>query len=468
MTADKDAVWAFAEHAASLKYEDIPNDAVKAAKTFLLDSMGVGVVGSAAPWVDELAASQLAFGVDPAQGSARVLASGRRLTLPSAALANAFQIHNSEFDCVHEPAVVHPMAVLLGAMLSACDSDGYFPEPISGKALLTALVAGTDIAAGLGVASNAPLKFFRPATAGGFGAAAALARMKGMDTEGIVNSMSTAYAQMGGTMQAHTEGSMLLAMQVGFNARNAIVAAEMAAHGADGPKNILEGPFGYFALFEGEHDVQGVAETLGKVWRITEVAHKPFPSGRATHGLVDGVLQLKQKHGFDEGDVASVEGFVPSLTHRLIGRPSKEGMTPGYARLSGQYVVASAILGNGVGVEDFTPAALRDQQRLALASTVQIHINDNPDPNALSPLDVIVILQDGKRLEIVLDAVYGAPANPMPHEAHLAKVRKNFASASPKVPAVQAEALIAAVDDIEAVQDVRSLIDLCMVDGGKA
>ena len=98
MSAEKDAVWAFADHAASLKYEDIPADAIKAGKTFLLDSMGVGVVGSAAPWVDELWSSQAAFGVDTARGSARVLASGRKLALPSAALANAFQIHNSEFD----------------------------------------------------------------------------------------------------------------------------------------------------------------------------------------------------------------------------------------------------------------------------------------------------------------------------------------------------------------------------------
>jgi 2-methylcitrate dehydratase PrpD len=221
-------------------------------------------------------------------------------------------------------------------------------------------------------------------------------------------------------------------------------------------------------LFEGDHDVGAVAKTLGKTWRITEVAHKPFPSGRATHGLVDGVLQLKKKHGFHERDVARVESHVPSLTHRLIGRPSKAGMTPGYARLSGQYVVASAILGDGVGVEDFKPDALMDARRLALAAMVHININDNPDPNALAPLRVAIILQNGQRLEIDLDKVYGAPANPMTHEAHLAKFRKNFASASPVVPAAQGEALIAAIDDIENVKDVRTLIDLCMANGGKA
>ena len=125
-------------------------------------------------------------------------------------------------------------------------------------------------------------------------------------------------------------------------------------------------------------------------------------------------------------------------------------------------------MGDGVGVEDFKPEALKDDQRLALASKVDIHIDDNPDPNALAPLNVAIVLQDGQRLEINLDKVYGAPANPMTHEAHLAKVRKNFSSANPLVPAAQGEALIDAIEDIESVKNVRTLIDLCMANGGEA
>jgi aconitate decarboxylase len=453
-----DAVWAFAHHVANTRLEDVPAEAVVKAKTYLLDSLGVGVVGSAAPWVDELIESQAIFGFDPAKGSARVLAGGQRLAAPSAALANAFQIHNSEFDCVHEGAVVHPMAVILGAMGAYADAKGGIP----GREFLTALISGIDVAAGLGVASNAPLKFFRPATAGGFGAAAALARLKGLDAAGIVRSMSAAYGQMGGTMQAHTEGKGLLAMQVGFNARNALIAAEMAERNVDAPVNVLEGPYGYFANFEGDHDVQGVVATLGKIWRITEVAHKPFPSGRATHGLVDGVLQLLQKHAFSADDVESVESHVPSLTQRLIGRPSKADMTPNYARLSGQYVVASTLISGSVGVEDFYPAALAASDRLALANKVKIEIDNNPDPNALAPITVAIRLRNGQKHEIRLNDIYGAPANPMTEAAHLAKFQKNFASARPAVPPSQGDALIDAVANIEDVPDVRLLIDLCI------
>lgn len=457
-----DIVWRFAEHVADADLASMPPQAVRSAKTYLLDSLGVGVVGSAAPWVDEVFEASAAFGVETGRGAARVLASGRALSAPEAAMANAYQIHNSEFDCVHEGAVVHPMAVLLGAMTAWSDAFG----PVSGKAFLEAMIAGVDVAAGIGVASNAPLKFFRPATAGGFGAAAALAKLAGLDRAGIVRAMSVAYGQMGGTMQAHTEGKALLALQVGFNARNALLAVALARRGMDAPENILEGPYGYFANFEGDHDAAAVAATLGRTWRITEVAHKPFPSGRATHGLVDGVLQLRRANSLDAGMIDRVESRVPSLTHRLIGRPSMACMTANYARLSGQYVVASALLGDGVGVADFYPEALADPARLELASRVKIETDDNPDPNALSPVAVAVLLKDGRRLSIDLDAIYGAPGNPMSEAAHLQKFRTNFQAARPAVPDEQAEALIEAVEEIEALGDVRRLIDLCIAPGG--
>ena len=49
-----DAVAAFAEHVVRSSYDDLPASAIAAAKTFTLDSFGVGIAGSAAPWAKEL------------------------------------------------------------------------------------------------------------------------------------------------------------------------------------------------------------------------------------------------------------------------------------------------------------------------------------------------------------------------------------------------------------------------------
>jgi 2-methylcitrate dehydratase PrpD len=105
---------------------------------------------------------------------------------------------------------------------------------------------------------------------------------------------------------------MLLGLQIGLNARAALTAVDLAATGVTGPREVLEGRYGYFTLFEGgTHDVRSAIGQLGKVWRVTELAHRPFPSGRLTHGVVDGVLRLRATHGFSADDVARVTAMVP-------------------------------------------------------------------------------------------------------------------------------------------------------------
>ena len=293
---------------------------------------------------------------------------------------------------MHEAAVVHPMAVLLAATTAHAERAGRIP----GRDFLTAIALGVDVGAGLGLGSRAPLRFFRPATAGAFAATAAIGRLMGFDVATLVHAFAITHAQLCGTMQAHAEGSPLLAMQIGFNARNAVVACDLAAAGITGPQNVLEGLFGYFPLFEGAYDLGPVLDGLGKVWRIAEVAHKPFPCGRATHGVIDGVLQLKGRHGFAAGEVARVDCLVPPLTHRLVGRPAGRDMVPNYARLCAAYVVACALLNDTVDVADFRLEALADAQRLALAARVTLRIDDNSDQNALAPVRVAVTL-DGRQ-----------------------------------------------------------------------
>ena len=146
---------------------------------------------------------------------------------------------------------------------------------------------------------------------------------------------------------------MLLGLQIGFNARNAVIAADLAQRGIPSIENVLEGPFGYFGMIEAEGDLSRVLGDIGKVWRITEVAHKPFPSGRATHGMLDGFMQLKAEHGFTAAEVESAEARVPPLTHHLVGRPVTDDMAANYARLCGAYVAACALLRGELGLDDF-------------------------------------------------------------------------------------------------------------------
>lgn len=448
-----DAIERFADHILGTAYADIPAEAIAAAKVFILDSLGVGLAGTRAPWAREWIDASRAM--EPG-GSARVWGTGEQLPTAAAAALLGYLIHNSEFDCIHEKAVLHPMAVPFAALVAEADSRG----GVDGRSLLRAVVLGVDVACHIGAAVRNGLRFFRPAVGGGFGAVAAIGAAVGLERERLLDAFGLYYAQAGGTMQAHTEGSPLLALQVGFNARNAVTAVRLAEAGIPGLRGTLEGRFGYLNLMEGDYDAEALTAGLGRVWRVTEVAHKPFPSGRATHGIMDALRELQAEHGFAGGDVLAVEARVPPLTHHLIGRPPRQGMTQNYARLCGSYAAARLLIAGGLGVGDFTEAALNDATALDLAGRIAILPDDNPDPNALAPVTVAVRLRSGQSLQRTVAVVYGNPAKPLTREAHLAKFRTNLAFAAGPVPAANADRLIAMVDDLESLDDVRRLVDL--------
>ena len=262
----KDTIRLFADHVSRTSFEDLPDEAIRAARIFILDTIGVGLVGTNGPRVRDLIKSSASMMGD---GSARCWGHQQTLSAPGAAMINGYQVHNSEFDCVHEIAVIHPVTVCLAALMAYADRTGN----VSGRDLVTAVVLGVDTACHLGVATSTGLRFFRPATAGAFAAAAGLGKVLNLDADGQTNLFGHVYGQLCGTMQPHTEGSMLLGLQIGFNARNAVIAADLSSHEIPSIVNILEGPFGYFGMIEGEGDLDRVRYSIGRIWRITEVAH---------------------------------------------------------------------------------------------------------------------------------------------------------------------------------------------------
>lgn len=423
-----------------------PDDATRqAARTFILDSLGVAIGGAGGPGTAMLA------GTLPAGVEARVPGTALTLSAADAALLTTFQTHCQEYDCVHDRAVVHVMTAVLPTILATARHTG----PVTGAQLMEAVVVGVDVAATLGLASKGGLRFFRPGTAGAFGATAALGRLMGFDAPRMVQAFSLVYGQVCGTMQAHAEGSGLLALQLAFNARNAVVACDLARAGLTGPQNILMGPFGYFTLIEDGGDPD-VLIGIGAIPRITEVSHKPFPSGRATHGVLDGALTLQRTHEFTVDKIASIDLTVPPLVNQLVGRAPSADMTVAQARLCVRYVTACALRGS-LGPADFKKQALRDPNRQNLAARITIDVAP-ADPNALTPVTVRITLTDGRTVEQQVTAVYGAPDNPMDRAAQLAKFHANCADAP---VTIDPDPIIALIDGLEDVADITALINLC-------
>lgn len=136
-----------AAHVITTSYEDLPPEAVTKVKTFLLDTLGVGIAGTSGTGVEDLKSVAATWG-DGCE--ATVWLTGEKLPALSAAIVNAYQIHCLEFDCVHEGAVLHPMATILAAVMAWVERAKSRGTLVDGRTLVTALALGVDVSTMLG------------------------------------------------------------------------------------------------------------------------------------------------------------------------------------------------------------------------------------------------------------------------------------------------------------------------------
>lgn len=343
------------------------------------DTLAVGAAGATAPGAEGTATAARGWGDGT---EARLLGGGGRLPAAGAAFINGFRIHCLEWDAVHEPAVVHALSVVTAALGAAIDRMGGCDRDDA----LGALAVGVEIASGLGVAATAPLRFFRPATAGCIGAAVAVARIECV--EQIEDVLGLAYSFCAGTMQAHVEGSIALPLQIANAARSAIMAVDLAKAGLTGPHDAIEGPFGYLRLID-QGDAEVLVADLGTCWRIAEVSTKPFPCGRASHAVLGALADVRAAD--------TMTAYVPPLVARLVDRSFRPDMTPAYARLCLPLLAALMLSDGRIDPRRFTPATFADPDIAALAARLRIVVDGNPDPNVLSPQRLVV---DGREIAV--------------------------------------------------------------------
>ena len=398
------------------RYEDLPAPALAAAKVFFLDTVGVACAGKLAPRMQAMMAAAAKWDVGNDQGVA-VWNTGKRASAPVAALLNGYQCHALEYDCVYEPGVILPTPPIFSALMVQAERMASIGQAPSGKELLKAFVVALEVSCTLAMASKSAMFFFRPSTTGVFSALAAIACLSPLPREQLRYAFGIGYSQMGGTMQAHEEGSMMLAMQMGFAARNALQAYDMAALGITAPIEVLDGRFGFFHNFEKENTLPDALAQIGKPWKVTQLSHKPFPSGRVTHGSIHALRTLQGRLNLTrdmvDQEVKRITVKLPPLGMRLVGRPMIASPPPNYARLCIPYVAACELLYGSVDPGSFVPEKLADTGIEHLARKVVTVEVAHPNPNAFYPQHLTLELADGRIFEHPIPYAWGHPLLPL-------------------------------------------------------
>lgn len=387
----------------------LPAAARRDAIWLLADTLAVGAAGSTSPSATGVYAAAAGWG---SGNEACLLGRSERLPAPSAAYVNGFQIHCLEWDAVHEGAVVHALSVVTAALHAVIDRRG----GCDAEEALTALAVGVDIASGLGIAADSALSFFRPATAGLIGAALAVARIEGLNRDQFADVLGLAYSHCAGTMQAHVEGSIALPLQIANAARAAVQVVDLVKHGLTGPHDGLEGPYGYFKLID-QGDLSHYTERLGQVWRVSEVSTKPYPCGRASHGVLATLDEVRTS----SENITELIAHVPPLVARLVDRPMSDTMSPAYARLCLPFLTALMLHNGRIDPRRFDSATFIDPIIRECAAVLRVQVDENPDPNALSPQRLEFIYADDRRVVINIPDTLGSPNAPLTADQIAAK-----------------------------------------------
>jgi 2-methylcitrate dehydratase PrpD len=334
-------------------------------------------------------------------GPCTVIGHARTLTASGAAFVNGTAAHGEDFDDTFEGGPVHAGAVIVPAVLAACERHN--PD---GRHALSGIAVGTEVLCRLSlVVPKAVHKagFHPTAIFGAMGAAAGVGAALGLDARQIVDALGIAGSMAGGIIEYLAEGAWTKRLHAGWAAQSGIRAALLARQGFVGPRTVFEGVHGLFHGFahttKGDYDA--LVKDFGTRWVTDTLAFKPYPCGTMAQPYIDCARRLAAR-GIKPEQVASILCEVAEGTVHRLWEPLADKQRPrnGYAaKFAVPFLLAYGFVHGGVGLSAFTEAAIGDPRVLALAAKVKFVIDpDNPYPNSYTG-HVSATLKDGSVVE---------------------------------------------------------------------
>jgi len=398
MTSNELPQIAVAEHLAqkicALDASRLPDAVRRKCEDLLVDTIGLAVTARNEDYVR----SALAACDD--DGPCTVIGHARTLSAAGAALVNGTAIHGEDFDDTFEGGPVHAGAVVVPAVLAACERHN-----LDGRAALIGIAAGVETMCRLSlVAPTLTHKagFHPTAVFGAMGAAAGVGAALQLTPRQMVDALGTVGSMASGIIEYLAEGAWTKRLHAGWAAQSGIRAALLGRAGFLGPRTVFEGVHGFFHGFA--HTTAGDYDALigdfGKRWVTQTLAFKPYPCGTMTHPYIDCARRLATRVKAD--DVVEMVCEVGEGTVHRLWEPlaAKQRPANGYSgKFSTPYCIAAGFIRGNVGLSDFSDAAVRDPAVLALAAKVRYRIDpQNPYPRNFTG-HIRATLRDGAVVE---------------------------------------------------------------------
>jgi 2-methylcitrate dehydratase PrpD len=421
------------------------NDAVEheAHRTFL-NWLGCAV-GAARHEAADAALAAVAM-LQPAP-QATVLGRSERVDMASAALVNGITSHTFDFDDTHLKTIIHPAGPVASAVLALAEGTG-----APGRTVIDALVLGIDVSCRVGNAIY-PDHYDRgwhiTGSTGMLGAAAACARLLGLDEKRTAMALGIAASQPIGLREQF--GTMTKPFHPGAAARAGLMAALMARHGFTASAKALEAPRGFAQVVSPKYSWNELTDELGSRFEISFNTYKPFACGIVIHPSIDACVQLRAL-GVRAELVERIELKVHPLVLELTGK--KEPADGLQGKFSVYHGCAAGLIFGRAGEDEFSDAVVGREDVAALRRRVVATVDDRIDEAAA---DVVAVLRDGRREHVFVEHAIGSLARPM---ADADLEAKFHGLADPVLGTGPSGDLLAAAWKIATAPDVRALTAL--------
>lgn len=392
-----------AERVSSITLTDVPQESVDYAKTLMLSAIGAIVQGP-----DCTGGDIITRYVERSGGAeeAMLFATGQRLPMEAAALANATFAHSTEYEDDSFPEAVSSYTIV-PAVLAVAEHCG-----AGGADMIAAFIAGYETQARIGLACREARRrgYMVLSLAGSIGCAAAAARLMGLNAEKTAHALSLAASQANGL--GYQTGTMAHIVEMGFSARNGICAALLAKDGYTSQLDILEAPRGLFNLICADKvdAVEKIIEDWGKPYRIHEVGIKEFPCCYHLQRMIETALELRETEGLRPDQIVGIEVHVNAFFPTVVqhDEPSNEIE----AQFSLPHALAVGLLEDQIDQKSFAAKRIADPAYRQIRSLVKTVVREDWGwtPTGWTPR-ITFFLKDGRSILREPEHSRGQPPN---------------------------------------------------------
>jgi 2-methylcitrate dehydratase PrpD len=444
---DTDLTLRLAAHGMGMRFESLPADTLEIARHCLLDWLGVTLAGSREPLAEIMRAEALEEGGAP---QATILGGAAMTSMVQAALVNGATGHALDYDDVNMTMVGHPTAAVAPAILALAEKNG-----LSGKAFLTALVAGIEAECRIGALMNEShynAGWHATGTVGSFGAAVGASNLLGLDTEACARAMGIAGTQAAGLKAMF--GTMCKPFHAGKAASNGAYAAMLASRGFESRVDVLECEQGFADTQTKNYDPAAAMAELDTKFHTRGVLFKYHAACYGTHAVIEAAADLKRSHNIDPANVEKIEIGVRDTLLKMCN--IQEPVTGLEGKFSMRFTAAMSLLGENTGlIANYNEEKVQSADIVALRDRIKV-VNNQDMGKAEATMSIS--MKDGPVHMVRTDM--DAPETDL--DRQWSRLSAKFLDmAGPVIGDAKAARVVALVGDLENATDLTEITGLC-------